>query len=740
MTEHQETPPIAAVVVERALDQSFDYTIPVALRQSLRVGDQVYVPFGRGRTKGYVIGLKEITDYRGELKAIDSLVIEKTLVTPEIMQLALWMSDYYIAPLSQVFKTVLPGAVRREGLKQKQRQFVTWVGGGRQTLTPKQAGALDVLKPYGEMLLSDLMAEAQVGRSVIAQLEKKEWVTVHRGAERRDPHANDTILPSLPLPCTPEQAGALEVIRQSIDIGDPGVVLLQGVTGSGKTEVYLQAIQHGMDQGKGAIVLVPEISLTPQTVERFRGRFGKEIAVLHSHLSDGERHDEWHRIRDGKVQLVVGARSALFAPVRNLGLIVVDEEHENSYKQSTSPQYHARDVAVMRGHLSACSVLLGSATPAMESMHNARLGKYAHCRMQKRVQEAKMPVVKVVDMTLEMNKNEGRPRIFSEDLMEAVYVRLNRAEQTILFLNRRGFATQMICLQCGHVEMCPCCSLALTFHRRRNHLRCHLCGFQKSPPAVCPAPQCGDQDFRMAGLGTEKIEAAIQKCFKHARIRRVDSDTMRSREAVTKVFSDFRSGRVDILVGTQMLAKGLHFPNVTLVGIINADSTLHMPDFRAAERTFQLVTQVAGRAGRGDVVGEVIVQTWSPMHPVIRTAQRQDVDAFVGMELQMRQQVGLPPFTHLANLLVRGPREQEVSEACERFMQAFRAQGPHRDVQIIGPAPCPIERIKNQYRYHVQFQAPKAKMIARPLRAALREHRWPSNVKVSADMDAMNLM
>jgi primosomal protein N' (replication factor Y) len=370
-------------------------------------------------------------------------------------------------------------------------------------------------------------------------------------------------------------------------------ILLFGVTGSGKTEVYLQGIQHALDQGKGAIMLVPEISLTPQTLERFRGRFGNEIAVLHSHLSEGERHDEWHRIRSGKARIVVGARSALFAPVENLGVILVDEEHEGSYKQEEAPRYHARDVAVMRGKMHKAAVVLGSATPSVESYHNALRGKYELVRLSRRVDDRQMPNLRIIDMRLDSGVS-GKPGILSRDLVDAVRLRMDRGEQTMLFLNRRGFSTSMICPTCGHVATCPNCSVSLTFHKHAGELRCHYCGEAQRVPDRCPNAECRDPAFKFSGTGTERVESIIRQCFPHAVIQRMDRDTMTAKDSYRKVLGDFRTGKIDILVGTQMIAKGLHFPNVTLVGVINADTTLNIPDFRAAERTLQLLIQVAG--------------------------------------------------------------------------------------------------------------------------------------------------
>ena len=519
----------------------------------------------------------------------------------------------------------------------------------------------------------------------------------------------------------------------------PPVVLLFGVTGSGKTEVYLQAIAHAAARGKGAIVLVPEISLTPQTVERFRRRFGDGVAILHSNLSEGERHDEWHRVHEGRASIVVGARSALFAPVRNLGLIVVDEEHEHSYKQSETPCYHARDTAVMRGRREGCAVVLGSATPSLESYRNALSGKYAMARLTHRVDHRRMPLLKVVDLRAEAER-EGRANVFSRELAQAVGDRLARAEQTILFLNRRGYASSLICPKCGFVAQCEDCSVSMTYHKREQRLICHLCGRRAPVPERCP--KCGDPAFRYAGLGTERIEEILAKLFPRARVARMDSDTMTRKESYREVLGDFRTGKLDILVGTQMIAKGLDFPNVTLVGVMFADLALHLPDFRAGERTFQMLTQVAGRAGRGDVAGEVIVQTYTPHHPAIQAVRRFDLEGFYEQELAFRRELGYPPFARLACLTARGPDRAAVAGYAEGLAAALRraaAEGGGA-VKVSDAAPAPFERIQGQYRQQVIVRSADARAMNRAIRAAVAAEKKPPDVRLLIDMDALSLL
>jgi len=565
--------------------------------------------------------------------------------------------------------------------------------------------------------------------------------------------------------------------------------LLHGVTGSGKTEVYLQAIAHCLRQRKGAIVLVPEISLTPQTVERFKGRFRSgplqtPVAVLHSHLSAGERHDEWHKIRQGRARIVIGARSAIFAPVDPLGLIIVDEEHEHSYKQEEAPRYHARDVAVMRGQMEGAVVVLGSATPSLESFYNTQKGKYALLGLPQRADDKKMPLVRVIDMRQEARKEKGTP-IFSQKLKEEITRRLERREQVMLFLNRRGYATSLQCPKCGYVAECPNCSLALTYHRSKQKICCHICGHETPAPSLCPNQKCRNPAIRYAGLGTEKVEDTLAKLFPHARVRRMDSDTLKTKDDYRRILGDFRTGKIDILVGTQMIAKGLHFPNVTLVGIIYADLSLHQPDFRAGERTFQLLTQVAGRAGRGDVEGEVVVQAFTPFHPAIQYARRHDFTGFYEQEIEFREQLKYPPLTRAALLTLKGRNEDKVKFSADHVRKELdkltsgnasaplpggaggglqeganlkrredmlnklsepnaptlqHSNTPFRDLIIAGPAPAPLLRAETYYRYQLMLRTRQMSRLSQSLAKLLETLSLPEDVSLTVDIDPVNLV
>lgn len=735
---------IARVVVDLSLDREFDYRVPDELADRVRLGSRVSVPFGRREAHGYVVGLADHSAFPN-LKPIKALVGAKPLVDERVLQLARWIADYYLAPVEQAVRTVLPSAVRQVGARFKEENIVerTERAGDAEAVAALrrkaavQARMLDALAA-GPLSMPDVVAAANGSAAAVRSLERKGFVVVKRRVLRRRADAAHHVLPTAPLPLMPQQADALAVIQKSIETRTPPVVLLFGVTGSGKTEVYLQAIDGVLRAGGGCIVLVPEISLTPQTVDRFRSRFGDTVAVLHSELSAGERHDEWHRIHEGEARIAIGPRSAVFAPIHNLKLIVVDEEHEHTYKQEESPRYHARDVAVMRGHLEGCAVVLGSATPSLESFFNAQRGKYALVRMPHRVDHREMPAMRIVDMRQEMEK-EGRLNVLSRDLRDAIQARLDRAEQTILFLNRRGFATSLVCPSCGTVARCEHCSVAMTYHKPTDRLVCHICGAQQRVPERCPNPECHDPSFKYAGIGTQRVEEVLRKVFPKARIERMDSDTMTRKDAYRKTLGAFRSGQIDILLGTQMIAKGLDFPGVTLVGVVQADLSLHLPDFRAGERTFQLLTQVAGRAGRGDRSGEVIVQTFTPFHPAIQAARNLDYEGFIDQELEFRRELGYPPVGRLVCITLRSANEelaQLTAASLAKRIQECLTTG----AQLGGPAPAPLAKARGEFRYQLMLRAPTTRAITEPLKDVLREFKWPETVAWSVDVDAVSLL
>ncbi len=710
------------------------------------------------------------------LKEISAVEGEQAFILPPLLKLAQWLAHYYAAPLERCLQTLLPAPVRGKA-RVRERLFVEAVQGGarsaaKQTksgaakegdeadaaaLTARQQELLADIRRVGGGWLQALCAEFSCSPATLHKLAALGVVTIAPKAQRRDPLAKRRILPTQPLELNREQAAALAALKAAAAsvtaapltadsspvasrqaAAAPVPLLLYGVTGSGKTEVYLQAIAHMLERGFGAIVLVPEIALTPQTVQRFAGRFGTQIAVLHSALSDGERFDEWQRIRRGEARVVVGPRSAVFAPVERLGLIVVDEEHEPSYKQDEAPRYHARDVAVMRGHIEGALVVLGSATPALESWHNVERGKYRLARLTERAAVASMPSVQVVDMRIEQSRS-GHVQLFSQALLDAIKLRLERGEQTMLFLNRRGYATSLLCPSCGFVATCEACAVAYTYHRVDDCLRCHLCGGWQRPAATCPA--CHDPKFKYAGFGTQRIEAVVATCFPQARIGRMDADATSRKLSHDEILGAFRSGRTDILIGTQMIAKGLHFPNVTLVGVVLADSTLHLPDFRAGERTFQLLSQVAGRAGRGATAGEVLLQTYTPDHPAITAACSEDFATFAAGELPIRRRFGYPPYRHLTCLTLRSPDEGRVTFGAERLVRSLvEAAGEGGEVDVSEASPAPLAKIKNIYRYQIILRATATRSILLLLRHVLRTERLPPEVELAVDIDAISLL
>ena len=730
-----------------ALRKEYDYLVPPELAATASVGTRVKVPFGHRQVVGCITGLADQSTQTA-LKSILKIVGTPKLVTAKVLALSRWLGEYYCCAPELALKSVLPQSVRREQDGWRERLYVMVLPAHESPpkLTARQQEVLLAVQAHPpQVAMQELLRLTGATASVVRRLKELGLVEIAAKKDERDPYARETILPSHPLPLHGAQEQALAAVRGAMDAGGGGVFLLHGVTGSGKTEVYLQAIAHALSRGQGAIVLVPEISLTPQTVERFKSRFGHGpqqtlVAVLHSHLSEGERHDEWHKIREGRARIVIGARSAIFAPVEPLGLVVVDEEHETSYKQEESPRYHARDVAVMRGRLEGAVVVLGSATPSLESYHNAQRGKYTLLELPVRADDKKLPVVRVVDMRPENYKDKGPP-IFSQRLKEGILQRLDRREQVIIFLNRRGYATSLQCPKCGHVCGCPNCSLSLTYHRHEGRLRCHLCGHAEPAPRVCPNQACASPAIRFAGVGTERVEETLRQLFPRATVSRMDSDTLRRKEDYRRILGDFRTGKIDILLGTQMIAKGLHFPNVTLVGIVHADMALHLPDFRAGERTFQLLTQVAGRAGRGDVEGEVVVQSFTPHHPAIQFARRHDYEGFYEAELEFRSQLRYPPAARVALITFKGRNEDAVAFAAQHVKRELEtALSTIGDLILAGPAPAPLPRAESLYRYQIMLRTAAMARLSTRLAAVVAGWKLPEGVAWAVDIDPVNLM
>jgi len=737
-------PRIARVVPEVSLDRAFDYAIPEALDDQVTLGAKVRVPFASRELIGYVVEFPQ-EPHPGKLKEILEVLGPRGFLPAILLELAQWMANYYCAPLTTALLSVLPKAVRKADASFKQR---LWVEPLTATLPEETAAALkkarvqmaawDFLQQNGPGWLADLITVSGCSAVAWRGLAERNLISIASRTQDRDPFLHSPVAESLPHAMNAEQIVALRAVTEEIAAEKPRVILLHGVTGSGKTEVYLQAIAQVLAAGKSALVLVPEIALTPQTVERFRARFiGQKVgvAVLHSHLSSGERHDQWQHIHSGHARIVIGARSAVFAPLTDLGIIVVDEEHEHSYKQEESPHYHARDVAVMRGHLQRVPVVLGSATPSLESYHHAKEGKYRLVELLQRVEEGQMPVTHILDIR---SKVKGEPPVLvAPRLIEAIQARIDRHEQAIIFLNRRGYSSSLQCPQCGQVETCPNCSVSLTFHRQAKKLRCHLCDFSRDVPFACP--ECGATPYKYSGSGTEKVEHALVDAFPNARIARMDSDSMKGKDAYTKTLGDFAAGKIDLLVGTQMIAKGLDFPRVTCVGVINADLALQIPDFRASERVFQLLMQVSGRSGRGQVRGEVFVQTRTPFHPSIQFARHHDYTGFAEQELEFRRSLHYPPYERFILVTARGRSEEKTLFVIEQLAKEItRLNLP--ETEITDPAPAPIARIEDRYRFQIFLRTKRITAVTPRLRPLFMDRAWPDDIRLTLDVDPVDLL
>lgn len=703
------------VVFEARLDQTYDYVVPPELAAQVRPGTRVVAPLGASERIGYVIacdppevpGIK----YRSIVRTVDT----DAVVSRQMFALAEFVARYYHCSLGAALRCCMPAAVRKRSeaavmvhvvrLQRPPAEALAQAHALR-TRAPRMAEVLRLLAAAdgAALRLSELVARAQTSVSTVRALERQGWVTI--ALEKCAPRDDEGWIPSGAPALTPAQRRAVDAILAARDTFQ--VFLLQGVTGSGKTEVYLQVIGDALQRGRGAIVLVPEIALTPQTVERFRARFGARVAVLHSSLTEQERLRHWWNIRDGHARIVVGARSALFAPVARPGVIVVDEEHERTYKQAEEvPRYHARDLAVMRGRLENCPVILGSATPSLESLYNVQRKKYQLLELPERVAGSVLPSVQIVDLREEA-RIAPHLAIISRALRDALKDCLERREQAVLFLNRRGYCPVLTCASCGYVQQCQQCAVSLSYHTH-GQLLCHVCGYTEPyrPPYRCA--ECGGT-LTLAGCGTQRVEKHLAALFPTARLARMDRDTTQRRGSHERILSAFGAGQIDILLGTQMIAKGLDFPNVTVVGVVHADLALHAPDFRAAEHTWQLITQVAGRAGRSEKPGKVIIQTYQPSHAAIAAAISGRWRDFVQKELHERRMLSYPPFTHLVIIEVKGRDEDKVITACNELILALgelRERMPvnaHGCVQVLGPAPAPLARAHGYHRWHVTLK------------------------------------
>jgi primosomal protein N' (replication factor Y) len=742
----EESPLFAEVAVAVPVDRTFTYRVPEALRAAAVPGRRVRVPFGRRSATGYLVATRDAPPEgvaASRVKDVQALLDDGPLLDRAMLDLGRFLAGWYGCSLGEALDAALPAAVKSGGRRRRVPMVLLArtepeARVGADAMAEKHAKRARVLyallENEGRMPARELRRVAHCSAAPLKTLAREGWLRIESVEDVRDPFApSGAPLPEAPKDLVPEQKEALAAVTAAVDAGRFQVFLLLGITGSGKTEVYLRTLAEVVRRGRQAIVLVPEIALTPQTVERFRARCPR-VAVLHSALTDADRHEQWKRIRDGGADVVIGPRSAVFAPVPRLGLLVVDEEHETSFKQQNAPRYHARDVGIVRAKEAGAAVILGSATPSLESFAHARDGKYHLLRLPRRVGGGALPRVDVVDM-LEEREETQRPVFLSRRLEGLLRRALERGEQGMLFLNRRGYATEVSCARCRHVMACPGCAIPYTFHRRLGLGLCHTCGGEERVPEACPA--CGEPGLRRKGFGTERVEEAIRAHFPTARIARMDSDTMKGREAYERVLAAFKAREVDLLLGTQMIAKGLDFPDVTVVGVLNADIALRYPDFRAAERTFQLLAQVAGRAGRADKPGRVVVQTTVPEHPAVLRAAAHDFEGFAAAELPERKRHGFPPYTRLLRVLALAPRAAEAEALALRAKETMEAAAP--GVDFLGPAPTFLEQIRGRSRFHVLARAPDARSLARAVAAVRPLCRRDRRREVTLDVDPVGV-
>lgn len=687
------------------IDHIFHYAIPENL--AVETGMRVIVPFGRGNrpTEGYVIGITDNTDVDAStIKNISSICEEYSVISPRRIELAVWMKEKYYTTFGSCFRCIVPKKVNEKNFAcvrlNSQNENINEEIVKVLKKDTRQKRVLEVLLNGDEIPVSHIKTLLDVDDSPINALIKKGILIKTYVQEYRGNFNSALVERSKPPVLTEEQAAALYKLYSVIDSKDKKPLLIHGVTGSGKTEVYIRAIEKVLSQGKEAIVLVPEISLTQQTVERFVARFGSKVAVTHSRLSDGERYDQWTRARRKEISVMIGPRSAVFTPFENLGIIIIDEEHESTYRSDIqSPKYDAREIAEKLSELYGCAVVLGSATPSLSSYYKAQKGEYELIELKHRVNNS-FPLIHIVDMRKEIAKRNFS--VFSAELKNAIGKNLENKRQTILFLNRRGYSTFVSCRKCGYVMTCDNCNVSYTYHKGINRLSCHYCGKSIKVPRICP--KCGSEYIKYFGAGTEKIEQEVLRLFPQARVLRMDMDTTRRKNSHQTILEDFRKGKADILIGTQMIAKGLDFPNVTLVGVMAADLSLNVGDYRSGENTFQLVSQVSGRAGRADSEGTVYIQTYSPDNYSIRYAAQGDYKGFYNEEIAFRKNMNYPPFTNIFLVMMTGENEYILRQTLSQLAEIMRRYNKNNMFTRLGPTPAVISKINNVYRWQISVK------------------------------------
>jgi primosomal protein N' (replication factor Y) len=743
-----QLPHIVEVTIPLHLDKVFHYLVSESLLALAQPGRRALVPFGRRRLTGYITAAGVDSTFE-KLKEILEVLDEEPLWTTKEYEFFCWVASYYQHPVGEVLKTALPSGINVQSRKGSKGEDAELTGGkqvrremfylpGPVSDPARQPGAkalemLEVIRESGDIQASILRKRFGSCTPQLKRLCELGLILAEEREVYRDPFKNLSITRDNPRTLHTHQKNALDAVTGCLSQRIFSPFLLYGVTGSGKTEIYLQAISYALEQGQSALVLVPEIALTPQLTGRFQARFGGGIAILHSGLSEGERYDEWRRIRRGLARIVIGARSAIFAPLENIGIIVVDEEHEASFKQSDGLRYNARDLALVRGRMERAAVVLGSATPLVTSIHAAAQGRLTMLELPERVESRPMPSVDLISM-------KGSKETISTAMGALLSQTIENKQQAIIFLNRRGFATFLVCADCGQPLACPNCSVTLTYHRQRGQSICHYCDYAVPAPGTCPA--CGATELKELGAGTERLEHDLKELLPEARLLRMDSDTTSGKGSHERLLSRMSDGTADVLVGTQMIAKGHDFPGVTLVGVINAEASLGMPDFRAAERTFQLLSQVIGRAGRGETPGQVVVQAYDTDHYAIRSAAGHDAAGFYRQELEFRKEVGYPPFTFLAALAISGISEHAVSEQSELtvgLLARIKKQLKVR-VEVLGPAPSPIYRLRGRFRRQILLKAPVRADLHKLIREWRQLSQTSSTVRITIDIDPVDLM
>lgn len=750
-SSHSRTGAFAEVAVPAPIRHLLTYAVPDTINGKIQPGSAVLVPLGKRRVTGYVVGLADSTKLDpSSIRKIHAVVDDAPFFTGELLNFILAVSDYYAHPLGETFRTAVPagleageveGSRARSRLKPRcdfvARPVIPLKGDPFELMkrATRRAEVFERIRVAGSISLSELRKTHKNVRSFIKPLEKDGWITIEKVDSIQDPFFEKSIEADEPPVLNSYQSSCVDAVCRALDTRNYSPFLLHGVTGSGKTEVYLRVIERAREKGLGALVLVPEIGLTPQLVARFRARFGDELAVLHSGLKKRQRVEQWRAVRSGRVNLVIGARSAVFAPLKKPGVIIVDEEHDASFKQSTLVRYNARDMALLRAKNCSAVAVLGSATPSMESWNNVEAGKLSLLEIPERATPHPLPEVGIIDLRRHRSGPEGQ-NIITGPLYHAIGRTLEAGEQVILFLNRRGFSPLAVCTGCGETMQCRSCSVSLTYHRRANVLRCHYCGGDRVFPEKCPV--CHEGDLDIIGSGTEQAQVVLEKLFPDHTIARLDSDVA-SGTSSERILEKLRRREIDILVGTQMVTKGHDFPGVTLVGVLLADIGFGLPDFRASERAFQILTQVAGRAGRGDKKGSVLIQTYHPHHPAVECAVEHDPVKFRDLELEARKELEYPPFSRLLLLGLKGKNQNSVKTQAHKLAAAVRRVCPPDRAGVIGPAPAPIGYLRGLYRWRIMVRAGGYGILRHCLKPVL-EFTPRGGVRIAVDIDPVDLM